>query len=221
MQYCEKCHISVRGNKSVCPLCQGELTGTPETSPGPFPALTRRGMSRFSAIRLITLISALAAVAFLIVFVASGLRYRWVIFTLIGIGVGWIDTIVALTMRTNLLRTIAFQTYFSMAALIVIDVLTGFHAWSLNWVIPCMFAGYVPLIIFVARALGYRLEEYIMYLAIALVLCYLQLIPILLKLTTFFWPAVISMALLTCLGIIALLFRFRDIRAASGKMFSL
>ena len=37
MQYCPKCRVKIRGNKSCCPLCRATLTG--EGEDGAFPVL--------------------------------------------------------------------------------------------------------------------------------------------------------------------------------------
>ncbi len=39
MQYCPKCKINIRGHKTCCPLCQGQLQGEPEKNP--FPVLAK------------------------------------------------------------------------------------------------------------------------------------------------------------------------------------
>ena len=41
----------------------------------------------------------------------------------------------------------------------------------------------------------------------------------LMRVNAFVWPAVISMAALLILGVAALMFRFRDLRNASEKLF--
>ena len=52
MLYCSKCGISIRGNKRCCPLCQGELTGTP--SEAAFPTLKRARITSLSLVKLFT-----------------------------------------------------------------------------------------------------------------------------------------------------------------------
>ena len=50
MQYCPKCRISIRGNKTECPLCGGRVTGEPE--PGGFPILERNRFSHMSVVKV-------------------------------------------------------------------------------------------------------------------------------------------------------------------------
>ena len=50
MQYCPKCRISIRGDKTECPLCGGRVTGNAE--PGGFPVLDRRRFSHMSLVKV-------------------------------------------------------------------------------------------------------------------------------------------------------------------------
>ena len=50
MQHCSKCNIDIRGNKSCCPLCQGNLIGEPEDPA--FPVLPERRLSRGMFLRI-------------------------------------------------------------------------------------------------------------------------------------------------------------------------
>ena len=59
MQYCPKCKVKVRGYKTECPLCQGRLTGTPE-SPA-YPVLKKR-VSRVSLLKILTFILAVIVI---------------------------------------------------------------------------------------------------------------------------------------------------------------
>ena len=65
----------------------------------------------------------------------------------------------------------------------------------------------------------FLLEEYIIYLAVDMLLALGQVAFLVLGMNAFVWPAVISMAFLLILGAAALIFRFRDLKNASEKLF--
>ena len=73
----------------------------------------------------------------------------------------------------------------------------------------------------VGRGARLRLEEYIIYLAVAMLLSMLQIIPVLSHANPVILPAVISMALLLILGCAAVIFRFSDLLSAIEKLFNL
>ena len=230
MLTCPKCWISIRGSKAICPLCHAPLGGASsaaetvqkaDRTESAFPVYTRRGMSRFSLMRLTTLIAALLFIAFCVVLFAIGPSHHWVLFTLLGITVCWADIMIALTVKANLLRLISIQTYLGMLACFVIDLMTHFHGWSVMWVIPCAFIGLILVLILVAKLSGFHLEDCLLFLGAGIALSLLQLIPVFLGKNRFAWPALISIGLLLALGVTAVVFRSREIRQASGKVFNL
>ena len=217
MLYCSKCGISIRGNKRCCPLCQGELTGTP--SEAAFPTLKRARITSLSLVKLFTFLFIALEIVWSAVGFLANFTLAWVPFAMAGTLVAWLDAVLAVYFRNNVVKNITIQVYLVMIGGFVIDRFTGFHGWSVQWLIPCCFLGLVTTTIALGRGLPLRLEEYILYLAVDMVLSLLQTIFLVMGTNAFVWPAVISMAALLILGVAALLFRFRDLKNASEKLF--
>ncbi len=217
MLYCSKCGISIRGNKRCCPLCQGELTGTP--SEAAFPTLKRARITSLSLVKLFTFLFIALEIVWSAVGFLANFTLAWVPFAMAGTLVAWLDAVLAVYFRNNVVKNITIQVYLVMIGGFVIDRFTGFHGWSVQWLIPCCFLGLVTTTIALGRGLPLRLEEYILYLAVDMVLSLLQTIFLVMRMNAFVWPAVISMAALLILGVAALLFRFRDLKNASEKLF--
>ncbi|HIS81197.1 MAG TPA: hypothetical protein IAB52_07005 [Candidatus Scatomonas merdavium] len=217
MLYCSKCGISIRGNKRCCPLCQGELTGTP--SEAAFPTLKRARITSLSLVKLFTFLFIALEIVWSAVGFLADFTLAWVPFAMAGTLVAWLDAVLAVYFRNNVVKNITIQVYLVMIGGFVIDRFTGFHGWSVQWLIPCCFLGLVTTTIALGRGLPLRLEEYILYLAVDMVLSLLQTIFLVMGMNAFVWPAVISMAALLILGVAALLFRFRDLKNASEKLF--
>lgn len=217
MLYCSKCGISIRGNKRCCPLCQGELTGTP--SEAAFPTLKRARITSLSLVKLFTFLFIALEIVWSAVGFLADFTLAWVPFAMAGTLVAWLDAVLAVYFRNNVVKNITIQVYLVMIGGFVIDRFTGFHGWSVQWLIPCCFLGLVITTIALGRGLPLRLEEYILYLAVDMVLSLLQTIFLVMGMNAFVWPAVISMAALLILGVAALLFRFRDLKNASEKLF--
>lgn len=222
MQYCPKCKIEIRGNKSCCPLCQGQLTKEPENPA--FPTLHRSKVTGFSIIRMATFL-------FLVLEIVMGtmgylaeheLRHPlpWVSLVMIGSVVAWVDLILAMYLRNNIMKIITFEVYVAMVIDYVIDRITGYHGWSVIWMIPATFFGLAIVTVCIGRIRKMRLEDYIFYLAVDAVLCMLQVVPILHGHNAFEWPAVICMACYLILAAGAVVFRFHDLKNASAKYFN-
>ena len=217
MQYCGKCRIKIQGNKRCCPLCQGELTGEP--SPAPFPSLQKEGrfhlpLGKFFTFLLVALEIIMTAIWFL-----SDFQLAWVPFVMLGALVVWLYVALGLYFKNNIVKNITIQVYLVMIISYVVDRCTHFHGWSVEWVIPCCFVGLVVATVCIGKGIGLALEEYILYLAVDMILSLSQVAFLAAQRNNFVWPAVISLAFLLILGAAALIFRFRDLKNAAERLF--
>ena len=194
MQYCPKCRIRILGDKTECPLCGARVTGDPE--PGGFPVLARKRFSHLSVFKVATF----CLITFIIIMWALELlndfNLPWVPFAILG-------------------------ALLAMAVCLLIDGLTGWHGWSLAFVLPIGFVVLVFVTIGVGRAANLRLEEYIIYIFVTMLLSMLQIIPVVTHANPYILPAVMCMALLLIAACAAVIFRFRDLRSAVEKLFNL
>ena len=217
MLYCSKCQIQIRGNNRCCPLCQGELSGTP--SAPVFPELKRTRIASMSLMKIVTFCLIALEIVLSAVWFLADFRLGWVPFAMIGSLLIWLDMVVAVYFRSNVVKNITIQVYIAMTAGYIIDRCTGFHGWSVQWMMPCCFVGLVVTTVCIGKGVGFLLEEYIIYLAVDMLLALGQVAFLVLGMNAFVWPAVISMAFLLILGAAALIFRFRDLKNASEKLF--
>ena len=219
MQYCSKCRISIKGDKTECPLCGGRLTG--DATPGGFPVLEKNRFTHMTVVKVATF----CCITFFIIVLALEILYNfelaWAPFAVFGALIGWGDLMVGIYYRNNLIKTLSVETYLAMAVCLLVDMLTGWHGWSLAYVLPIGFVLLVFVIIAVGRGAQLRLEEYIIYIFVAMLLSMLQIIPVLTRLNPVILPAVVCMALLLIAACAAVIFRFRDLRSAVQKLFNL
>lgn len=217
MQYCSKCKIKIRGNKVCCPLCQGSLSGEPES--GAFPVLPEPRVSRISFFRIVTFLVLAVEIGFFITGYITGLA--WTYLVMASVLLGWADLWVALYYRHKVIKLINFQTYLIMLVVLGVVYYTHFSFWATVWFYPAAFLGLAVTTIVIGRAERLAFEYYVVYLLWNIVFSFLQLIPILRGRNPLPLPACISMGLLFLLGAAALLFRPRELRRASGKWFNL
>ena len=146
--------------------------------------------------------------------VCCGFRLPWR-----GILALWLDLVLGIYYRNNVIKNITVQIYLAMAACLLADYFTGFHGWAVQWVLPCCFVGAGCDHHSGWQGTGIRLDEYILFLAVDMVFSTVQLVFILLQLNTFVWPAVISLIFVWILAAAALIFRFRILKNAVKKSF--
>ncbi len=219
MQTCPKCKIRIRGNKSCCPLCQGALEGAAEAPV--FPVLPQPKVSSVSFFRLCLFASLLVNIVMFSIAVLDNFDSGWplwiAMFALLAIA----DLFVTLYFRYNLLKLVTSEVLAVLILCYMIDRMTGFHRWSIIWVIPAGFLGLMLATTIIARAQHLHLIDYVIYIFVDLAFSLTQLIPILHGHNTFRLPAVISMAAVMVYAAWILVFRFGDLKRASGKWLNL
>ena len=148
-------------------------------------------------------------------------KLAWVPFAVMGALIAWGDLMVGIYYRNNLIKTLFIETYLAMAVCLLIDVLTGWHGWSLSYVLPSGFVLLVFVTISVGRGAKLRLEEYIIYIFVTILLSMLQIIPVLLGWNPYRGPAVICIAFMLILTAYMLIFRYRALQTALEKLFNM
>ncbi|MGI6056641.1 MAG: DUF6320 domain-containing protein [Bilifractor sp.] len=219
MQQCNRCHVQIRGRKRCCPLCGGPLAGEPENPA--FPSLPKRKFSRLSAVRLAAfLLIALLTSDGAMIYITGGVP-SWIPLSVLSAAVGFIDICVTMYYRNNVLKTMQVQVVTGIVLSLVIDAVTGWHKWSIHWVMPVAFVGVMVTTILIGIGLKMALQEFVLYLLLDTVLSLLQWIFLLRHINTFPVPAVTSSAACILMFVGILIFRWRDFTSASSRYFNI
>lgn len=218
MQICKRCGVKILGNKYKCPLCQGALTGDP--SDDPFPVIPYPKTSKRSFFLIVTIVF-LVYEAFLCIALASGFDAAWIYLLMLGCLLVWLDIIFSIYFRHNIIKMFTMQAAIGLIFAIIIDVRTGYHAWSVTWMIPIVIVILTIATVIISQASRRKLEDFIIYLLFDLVFAVLQIIPILLGKNPFKAPAVITMVVFVVSAVIILIFRFQNFKNASQKWFNI
>ncbi|WP_029230901.1 DUF6320 domain-containing protein [Butyrivibrio sp. VCB2006] len=221
MQYCPKCKVNIRGRKACCPLCQGQLKQTDGEPEAPFPTLKKKKVSSITLFKIVTFLFIASEIVFGTINYMTDGRYSFIGVTMLGILVGWATIVTTMYIRNNLIKVITFEVIVAIIVDVYVDLRTGFIGWSVMWMIPSTLLGLAIVTIVTAKILKLRLDEYILYLVLDLVMALLQIIFIRNGMNKFTWPAVcvIMVYLILIAGLI--IFRFRDLKRASEKMFNM
>lgn len=160
MKYCPHCKVSVTGRGAHCPLCQGELSG--EGTPPAFPALTPVRTHKFF-LRLLVFLSIAAALICVLINYIIPTNVFWAFFVVAGIACIWLSVGVALRKRRDLLKNISWQAFLLSMLSILWDVCTRWRAWSVNFVVPCIFLTTMLLTPLLARIMRLPRRSYLVY----------------------------------------------------------
>lgn len=194
MKYCGKCKVHVTGSRHYCPLCQNELEGEAETEKEIFPELEPPKTPFRSLIRIMLFISIAAGA----ICVAVNLSLRgtgwWSLIVLGGLGTLWAALMVLIKKRKNILKNIIWQLIIITILSLATDIATGFHGWSVDFVIPIFCTLAMAAMYIISKILKIRIEDFIIFVIIDGIFGIIQLILLLTNIIRIPYPSVICFA---------------------------
>lgn len=171
VKYCDKCNVRVAGNPEICPLCQKELVeisdddsilGTKEI----YPHVKTIYEAHSMGFRILGFLS-VAVITITVMFdllLSHGIT--WSIFVIAGVLCFWGSFYAAFHMRKNIPKTMLFQVSFLCMIVFLWDYMTGFHGWSMDYVIPILCLSNLLVLFVLSRIYQQDAEDYMIYLII-------------------------------------------------------
>ena len=179
MLRCNHCGVDLPGNPRQCPLCQSVPTGAADDAGRPFPRLP--AAQRDGSVKLLAGM-AFGSVCACVVCVVINLIFPtggwWSLFIIAGIASLWADFAIMIKKRKNLQKSILWQVAAVTLLAYIWDRYTGFHGWSLDYVLPilctCAMIGMTAL----AKIRKLHIQDYILYLIMDCILGIISLVLI-------------------------------------------
>lgn len=175
MKYCTHCNLSVAGERKNCPLCQHQLRGEGST-PEAFPHVKTiyHQFSRF--FRFFLFASIAAAVVLIAVNLVLEETGMWSLFGVAGIVCMWLSLSLAIKKRKNIPKGMLYQVVLISCISVLWDVWTGWHNWSVDYVIPILCVAVLASMLILSRIFNWQTENIIIYLWISALFCILPLV---------------------------------------------
>ena len=220
MQNCPKCRVQILGNKRVCPLCQKKLeTGNAET--GNFPVFPERKISSVTFMKILTfLLAAFCILTWMVGFMFPATEAVIRICQISAFFI-WGDVFVINYYKYNVLKTITIETFVIILAVVISDLFTGWHRWSITWVVPSILFAVMIATLIVSKAAKLHADEFIAYLMIDSLVALSQLIFIKLGMNWFPIPAIILVTLYLLMDAGVVIFGFGDLLTAIARRLNL
>lgn len=165
MLYCNKCKIHLAGMYKQCPLCQADLTGTPESVGTELPEIPQAAKPYLLLLRLIALGTVIAAAICVAVNLSIG-GDGWSAFVIAGIASLWLIFGISVKKKGNLSKSILWQVFVVSLLALAWDLWTGFHGWSIDYVLPILFTCSLIAMSVTAKIMRLQAEDYILYLVL-------------------------------------------------------
>ncbi|MDR1891397.1 MAG: DUF6320 domain-containing protein, partial [Oscillospiraceae bacterium] len=87
----------------------------------------------------------------------------WSLFVVAGVACLWLSLIFAIRKRHNILKNLTYQVTIVSILSVLWDIFTGWHGWSVDFVIPIAFVSAMSATAILARILKMRAGTFIIY----------------------------------------------------------
>lgn len=90
-------------------------------------------------------------------------KIRWTLFTAGGVATMWVASSIGFFKRYNLLKNLMWQLLIGTIISFIWDALTGWHSWSVDFVLPMMSVGILLAMCVIAKVQKSPVREYLIY----------------------------------------------------------
>ena len=224
MKYCDKCGVLYRGNNARCPLCGNilkEQTAANDRLPKMiYPNIPTIYKQFNMLIKLLIWSSVIICVVCLTVNIILPTAVFWSLFVIVGVICCWFCLIFAFHKRSNIVKSIAYEVVILSLISVLWDNITGWHGWSLDYVVPIICGLGVLSIAIVTRFMRSSVGSLTAFLFITFVCGIVAPITIYFcRLLTVEIPTVLCVALSVIVLVSLILFEGKNIKLELHKKF--
>ncbi len=217
MKHCDNCGVDVRGTDPVCPLCQAPLSGTDEPPVWPvIPTVYSRFRLFFKILGAATAAAGIISLAVNLMVPQSGF---WSLFVVAGLVCLWLCLALAIRKRHKIPRNILTQVVLISLLSLLWDLGTGFHGWSVDYVIPILCIAAMIAVAVVSQVLHMAPSDYLFSMMTDALF---GVVPLILYLTghvTVIYPSICCAALSILSFVTLLIFQGRAVYEELAKRF--
>lgn len=175
MKQCKQCNINIEENLDYCPLCASLLSGDDTGCVQSYPKTITFFRKYNLVLRILIFLSIVASVICLVVNWQFPTSPYWSLLVVGGIIYCWAATMISIKKGYNSGMNIWIQMLVSSVFVLLVDLLLGFHRWSLSIAIPtiCIVGNIAMIIMMIIR--HFDLKDFIIYI---LASCLYGMIPL-------------------------------------------
>ena len=161
MNKCPKCDVDIITNTNICPLCHNKIVLKEKNSI--YPKVNTKYHSHELLIKILLFTTICGIIFSLLINYWVSKEISWSIFVILGIISYWLTFSMGMNHHHEFMR-ILFAEIISIIILSIIwDLLTGFHKWSLTYVLPFLCIAYQVIFLIMRIFTRYAKKEYILY----------------------------------------------------------
>ena len=191
----------LKTNSNVCPLCHNKIDLKQKDSI--YPEL--KTYSNYNLLIRLSLFITICGIIFsLLINYWVNKEISWSVFVILGILSFWLTFSTGINRKHNFMRILFTEILSIMILSIIWDLLTGFHKWSLMFVLPLLCIAYTITFLIIRIFTRQTRKEYILYIYLNSLIGLIPLYFIIVNKLSILIPSYISVSI----SIFALIFLF-------------
>lgn len=202
MNKCPKCEVVLKTSSDTCPLCHNKIKLKEKNSI--YPELKTTYREHRILMKLSLFITLCGIIFSLLINYWISNEISWSIFVILGILSFWLTLSTGINHRHGFMRILFAEILIILLLSIIWDLLTGFHKWSLMFVLPLLCIAYTITFLIIRIFTRHTKKEYILYTYLNSLIGLIPLYFILENNLSILWPSYISVST----SILALIFLF-------------
>lgn len=219
MKFCDKCQVSVAGDKTSCPLCQQQLSGEADGSQSVFPyipSLQKQFAMLFKLAIFIGVACAVLAVGVNLTMPQTG---WWSIAVVGGIVCYFVSVAFAINKWSNPTKNIIYQVVIVSGSTIIWDYFTGWNGWSINFVMPIICVSAMITMAIISKVLKLEIEDSILYWIIGIAFGLVPIVFLSVGVITVVYPSVICISISLILLAAFIIFEGKHVKIELRRRF--
>lgn len=220
MKHCDNCKLDIRDETLVCPLCAGPLCALNDTSyPPAYPRAMNKKRKYNLVKRILIFTSIVTSLVCIIVNIMVPTSVWWSLIAILVICYAWAVVPHALRRGGNLAGKVLMQVICVSALVVLIDMLLGWHAWSINYVIPVLISSAIAAVGVIIICYRTNWAGYVMYQTVLALFSFVPLVLCFTGLMKSFLFAIITSGFGICALVATIVFGDKSIKNEFKRRF--
>lgn len=165
MKKCYRCNVNINSNVSKCPLCNSKIEGD-NCCESVFPTIPSMYTKNTVFLRLLLFASVLGCVFCTIINYIVNKEIGWSWFVIAGITSFWVTFIIGIKKRHHFMKLLFSEVMIVLFASLLWDYFTGWHLWSVTYVLPFISIAYITTLFFLRLFVKDIFKDYVIYIYI-------------------------------------------------------
>ena len=211
MKKCYKCDVTINSSIAKCPLCNSNIDDD-NIDNSVFPTIPSMYTRNTVFFRLLWFLSLLGVVLCMVINYIVSNKISWSLFVIAGIASFWVTFITGIRKRHHFMKLLFSEIMLILIASLLWDYFTGWHLWSVTYVLPFISIAYITTLFFLRIFIKNIFKDYIIYIYINSLIGLVPLYFIFRNILNNEWPSIVCVLFSICSILALAVFNHRQMK---------